>query len=68
MFVAFNMFNQLSFLAFHLFKDLQSLAQLDLSGNRLQTIPKIGHMKLLNNIHLFGNPLTEITKNMFSGV
>ena len=61
-------FNQVTFLSFNMFEDLHSLVELDLSGNRLQTIPQIGHMTLLNKIDLLGNPLTKITKNMFSGV
>ena len=61
-------FNRLSFLPFNIFEDLHSLVLLDLSGNRLQTIPQIGHMTLLSKIDLFGNPLTKITKNMFSRV
>ena len=61
-------FNQLTFLPFNIFEDLHSLVQLDLSGNRLQTISQIGHMTLLNKIDLSGNPLTKITKSMFSGV
>ena len=61
-------FNRLTFLLFNIFEDLRSLVELDLSGNRLQTIPQIGHMTLLYKIDLSGNPLTKITKNMFSGV
>ena len=60
-------FNEIIFLHLHLFEDLHSLVQLDLTGNKLQTMPQIGHMTLLNKIDLFGNPLTQITKNMFSG-
>ena len=61
-------FNLLTFLPFNIFENLHSLVQLDLSGNKLQTIPQISHMVLLNKVHLFGNPLTKIAKNMFSGV
>ena len=53
---------------FNLFEDLHSLVYLDLSGNKLQTIPQIGHMTGLINIELSRNPLTKIIKSMFSGV
>ena len=61
-------FNQLTFLSFEVFEDLHRLDLLDLSGNRLQTIPQIGHMTLLGKIDLCDNPLTKVTKNMFSNI
>ena len=61
-------FNRLIFLPFHLFEDLHSLVFLDLSGNNLQTISQIGHIRGLISIDLSNNPLTKITKSMLLGV
>ena len=55
-------------LDFYLFQDIRKLELLDVSGNKLQSIPNINKLNQLTFINLQDNPLTTVTNETFSNI
>lgn len=60
--------NHLRHMDLHLFRDLNNIVTLNMSRNRLDTIPKVGHMKMLTRLEVWENPLYLIQADVFDGL